>query len=74
MPSDEEGVLPSVFGGWSLGFTLSWRGITFIELLVDFRGNWTVNGAALYPKNLCILLNYILKRFAGHLWQILAVV
>lgn len=29
MPSDEEGVLPSVFGGWSLGFTLSWRGHHF---------------------------------------------
>lgn len=25
--SDQEGLLPPVFGGWGLGFTLSWRRI-----------------------------------------------
>ena len=38
MPSDEEGVLPSVFGGWSLEFTLSWRGNHLLNFLLTFGG------------------------------------
>ena len=51
MPSDEEGVLPPVFGGWSLGVYAELEGESpFIELLIDFGGNGMVSGTAVYPR------------------------
>lgn len=50
MPS-EEGVLPPVFGGWSLGVYAELEGESpFIELLIDFEGKWMVSGTAVYPR------------------------
>lgn len=52
MLGDEEGVLPPVFVGWSLGvYTEPEKGGSpFIELLTDFGENWMVSGIAVYSR------------------------